>query len=143
MTSLPRGRTGLLAAVAVLLLSCAAPARATGPRDPGQDWLLLDVNQGASRWAAPTRTALLRCDPPRGHATATEACADLDAAGGDIAAVPPRKAPCTMIYRPVTAHAEGRWRGRSVAYTRTFPNACVLHAQTGSVFPPATGANGA
>ncbi|ANB09248.1 serine protease [Streptomyces ambofaciens] len=136
-------RAGLLAAAA-LLFTCAAPAHATAERRPAADWLLLTVTPGDARADAPgtrpgtgtgaTRGALLLCDPPRGHAHAARACADLDATDGRIDAIPARDAHCPMVHAPVTAHASGRWRGQPVDYTRTFPNACVLAASTGAVF---------
>jgi hypothetical protein len=127
-------RSGLLAATA-LLVACAAPAQATvrGP-EPAGDWLLVTVTRGDTRSSGTTDGTLLLCDPPRGHARADAACAELDRAGGDIAAVPPHETRCPMIYAPVTAHARGQWRGRPVDYTRTFPNSCVMQASTGAVF---------
>ncbi|MFJ8148955.1 SSI family serine proteinase inhibitor [Streptomyces sp. NPDC096048] len=153
-------RAGLLAAAA-LLLTCAAPAQATAEREPANDWLLLTVIRGDAqsgvRPGAPsgvqsgaqtgvqsgapsgvqsgdTRAALLLCDPPRGHARAARACAELDATDGRIADIPLRDTHCPMIYAPVTAHAHGQWRGQPVEYTRTFANPCVMAARTGSVF---------
>ncbi|MFE1027407.1 SSI family serine proteinase inhibitor [Streptomyces sp. NPDC058818] len=138
-------RAGLLAAAATLLLTCATPAQATAEREPANDWLLLTVTQGDAqsgvRPGAPsgapsgaTRGALLLCDPPRGHARAARACAELDATDGRIADIPLRDTHCPMIYAPVTAHARGQWRGQPVEYTQTFPNPCVMAARTGSVF---------
>jgi hypothetical protein len=145
-------RPALLAATA-LLLTCATPAQATAGRVPAHDWLLLTVTQGDAqsgirpgspsgiRPGSPsgtgpgaTRGALLLCDPPRGHARAARACAELGATGGRISDIPPRDTHCTMVHAPVTAHARGQWRGRPVEYTQTFPNPCVMTARTGSVF---------
>ncbi|MER7052796.1 MULTISPECIES: SSI family serine proteinase inhibitor [unclassified Streptomyces] len=137
-------RTALLAAAA-LLLACATPAQATAERTPANDWLHLTVTRGDAQsdvlpgapsgdQSGPTRDALLLCHPPRGHAHAARACAELDAAGGRIADIPPRDTPCPMIHAPVTAHAHGQWRDRPVEYTQTFPNPCVMAARTGSVF---------
>ncbi|WP_395576792.1 SSI family serine proteinase inhibitor [Streptomyces sp. BK79] len=151
--STPRAaaRAALLAATA-LLLTCATPAQATAGRAPAHDWLLLTVTHGetpsthgetpsGARPGAPsgsgpgtTRGALLLCDPPRGHARAAGACAELGATGGRIADIPPRDTHCTLVHAPVTAHAHGQWRGRPVRYTQTFPNPCVMTARTGSVF---------
>ncbi|MEU5362162.1 SSI family serine proteinase inhibitor [Streptomyces sp. NPDC005925] len=129
-------RGGLLAAAA-LLVTCASPAGAT-VKGPG-DWLYLTVTPGGVSFrqqtdSSGTRGALLLCGPPRGHAHAAEACAQLQAAGGDPRAVPPRDAFCTMIDAPVTARARGEWHGRPVNYTETFPNACLMAARTGEVF---------
>ncbi|WP_170102268.1 SSI family serine proteinase inhibitor [Streptomyces viridosporus] len=124
-------RGGLLAAVA--LLACAAPAPADTGHTARDNWLLLTVERGEKRSAASSGDLLL-CDPPRGHRHAAEACAELAAAGGDIAAIPPKDVHCPMVHAPVTARAHGQWGGRSVAYTETFPNHCVMTARTGSVF---------
>jgi hypothetical protein len=125
-------RTGLLSA-ALLLLACAAPAVAA-PTDafPGNH-LYLTVTKGDAR-SSDTRGTLLLCDPPQGHHHAAEACAELAAADGDIAAIPAKDVFCSMVYAPVGVHARGEWRGRPVEYAQTFSNACVLAARTGSVF---------
>ncbi|WP_309059195.1 SSI family serine proteinase inhibitor [Streptomyces sp.] len=130
-TSLKAVRGALLAAVA--LLACAAPAPANTGHTTTDDWLLLAVGRGET----PPVTAggsLLRCDPPRGHRHAADACAELAAADGHIAGIPPKDVHCPMVYAPVTARAHGEWRGRPVTYTETFPNRCVMAARTGSVF---------
>lgn len=138
------GRAALLTA-AVLLLAGAAPARAATEPARSADWLLLTVTRdGAPTGIRPgtpagdrpgaARGALLRCDPPSGHARADRACAELDAAHGRIADIPARETLCPMIHAPVTAQARGQWRGQPVDYTRTFPNACVMAARTGALF---------
>ncbi|MHC3469699.1 SSI family serine proteinase inhibitor [Streptomyces sp. 7R007] len=115
---------------AALLLAGAVPAQGAAPGD----WLYLTVTKGDAR-SGDTRGTLLLCDPPQGHSRAVEACAQLAAANGDIAALPaPKDAFCPMLYAPVTARARGEWNGRQVDYTRTFPNACALRASTGAVF---------
>lgn len=137
-------RAALLAAAA-LLLTCATPAQAATQREPATDWLLLTVTREDARpgirSAAPAgarpgaaRRAMLLCDPPRGHVRAERACAELDAAHGRIADIPVRETHCPMVHAPVTAQARGQWRGQPVEYERTFPNACVMAARTGSVF---------
>ncbi|MDH6699722.1 SSI family serine proteinase inhibitor [Streptomyces griseoviridis] len=132
LTSRP-ARGALLAALA-LLLGCATPVGATTARHavPGNH-LYLTVVKGDAE-AADTRGTLLACAPPRGHARAAEACAQLAAAKGDIDALPERHVYCSTLYAPVTADARGRWNGRSVHYRRTFSNACLLAARTGAVF---------
>ncbi|CAL9620852.1 Subtilisin inhibitor [Streptomyces sp. enrichment culture] len=124
-------RGGLLAAAA--LLACAAPVQADTGRTAPDDWLLLTVGEGETPSAA-TSGGLLLCDPPRGHRHAADACAELAAADGHIAGIPPKDVYCPMVYAPVTVHAHGEWGGRPVAYTETFPNRCVMAARTGSVF---------
>lgn len=124
---------GVLPAL-LALLACTAPAQADAPSgDTGQTLLHLTVTPQQARTAAPHR-ALLRCDPPSGHARAADACADLAASDGRIDGIPQKNAYCTMLYAPVTAHARGQWRGRPVDYTETFPNRCTLEARTGAVF---------
>jgi hypothetical protein len=124
---------GALLAATVLLAAAPSPAQAA-PRHGVQDnWLFSTVTRGDAR-SSDTRGTLLLCDPPHGHAHAAEACAELDAAGGDIDAIPPKGVFCPMIYAPVTTHARGMWNGRPVDYTKTFSNACVMAARTGDVF---------
>ncbi|GAA1425221.1 SSI family serine proteinase inhibitor [Streptomyces thermospinosisporus] len=121
------------------LLACTAPAQADAPPagvrpdGTGTSRLQITVTPQESRTAVP-RTALLRCDPPGGHARAAEACADLAAAGGRIDRIPAKDTYCTMVYAPVTAHARGEWRGRPVDYSETFPNRCTMEARRGAVF---------
>ncbi|CAL9386907.1 SSI family serine proteinase inhibitor [Streptomyces sp. enrichment culture] len=134
-----RALRGTLLAAAVLL-ACAAPVQADpdptapepAPTAPDR-WLHLTVGPGEAPSAADPGTLLL-CDPPRGHRRAADACAELEAADGRIAGIPPKEVMCTMVHAPVTVQARGMWRGRPVAYTETFPNACVMAARTGSVF---------
>lgn len=124
---------GTLLAAAVLLVTGTTPAQATPQDSRTGNWLFLMVTTGDAR-SGDTRGALLRCDPPRGHAKAAEACAELESVNGDIAALPPKSFYCPMIYAPVTAHARGRWNGQPVKYVRTFSNDCVMAGTTGSVF---------
>ncbi|MFE7855835.1 SSI family serine proteinase inhibitor [Streptomyces sp. NPDC057403] len=126
-------RGGLL--TAALLLAGAAPAQATAapPYPLAGDYLYLTVTKGDAR-SSDTRGTLLMCDPPQGHALAARACAELAAADGDIAALPPKDVFCPMVYAPVSVHARGMWGGRQVEYAQTFPNGCAMSARTGSVF---------
>ncbi|MFJ3309812.1 SSI family serine proteinase inhibitor [Streptomyces sp. NPDC086549] len=126
-------RGALLAAAALLTAATAAPAQAA-PRDALPDtWLFLTVTRDDS--VGDTRGTLLLCDPPRGHAHAAEACAELEAADGDIQSTSPKEgAVCPMVYAPVTARALGKWHGRPVLYKETFSNACAMTARAGAVF---------
>ncbi|MCT7356453.1 subtilase-type protease inhibitor [Streptomyces sp. 15-116A] len=126
---------GVLPALLALIV-CTAPAQADArPGDARGTWLHVTVTPQESRGtAAAPRSALLRCDPPGGHARAADACADLAASDGRIDGIPRKDTFCPMLYAPVTAHARGQWRGRLVDYTETFPNRCVLEARTGAVF---------
>jgi hypothetical protein len=120
-----------LTATAALLLAAAAPA--TAGTAAGGDYLYLMVTKGDSR-SSDTRGTLLLCDPPQGHGRAAEACAQLDAVGGSVGALPPADVLCPMLYAPVTAQARGQWNGRPVEYRQTFSNGCVMGARTGAVF---------
>lgn len=121
---------GALLAAAGLLAAGPAPAAAGGTL-PG-NWLYLTVTKGDGRPSDP-RGGLLLCDPPLGHARAAEACAELDAAGGDIERIPAKNVFCPMIFAPVTVHARGLWDGRSVDFRQTYTSRCVMEARTGSV----------
>ncbi|WP_432135792.1 MULTISPECIES: SSI family serine proteinase inhibitor [unclassified Streptomyces] len=124
-----------LPATAVVLLT-AAPAHARATADAGllDDWLQLSVTKGTPR-SSDTRGTLLLCDPPQGHSRATEACAQLTEAEGDLSALrPDEDAVCALVYAPVTVRAEGSWHGRPVRYEETFANTCRMAATTGAVF---------
>ncbi|WP_217547038.1 subtilase-type protease inhibitor [Streptomyces sp. GbtcB6] len=123
---------GALLVAAALLAGGPAQAAPGAARDG--DYLYLTVTKGDSH-SSDTRGTLLLCDPPQGHSRAAEACAELDAVGGDIARVTPAKgALCPMVYAPVTAQARGQWNGRPIEYRETFSNSCRLAALTGPVF---------
>lgn len=80
----------------------------------------------------------LMCDPDGGdHPNPDAACAEIEAAHGDLTALPGEPTLlCTDIYQPVTVTATGTWRGRQISYEHTFPNTCELIRATGSVFVP-------
>ncbi|WP_055494666.1 SSI family serine proteinase inhibitor [Streptomyces sp. TP-A0356] len=131
MTKTTLALRGALLAAAALLTTTPAQA-APHPVTTG-NWLYLTVTQGDTR-SREIRGAMLLCNPPLGHARAAQACAELDAARGDIGRIPRKDAFCPMIYAPVTVSARGQWEGRHVDYGRTFSNTCDLAARTGSVF---------
>ncbi|WP_432109374.1 SSI family serine proteinase inhibitor [Streptomyces sp. AA1529] len=143
-------RTALAAAALAvpLLTSQAAPAVGatnapadsaprgphTGPgSDSGTQGVLLTVSGSGDTWI---RGVMLHCEPtPHGHhPRAAETCAALDAAHGDLDALPAGNGRCTMQYDPVTVAARGSHRGQAVNWKKTFPNACVMHQATGPVF---------
>ncbi|KUO12747.1 SSI family serine proteinase inhibitor [Streptomyces sp. DSM 15324] len=134
LAPVPLRRALLPAAAALLLATGAAPARAAAQDPQPANWLQLSV----TRDTAPsdgTRATLLLCGPPQGHRRAAEACDQLNAVNGDLAALPAAQdTVCTLVYAPVTAHASGQWNGRAVAYSQTFSNACEMAARTGAVF---------
>ncbi|PSK95853.1 subtilisin inhibitor-like [Murinocardiopsis flavida] len=105
------------AAAAVLL---AAPAHAAD-----QDYTLRVVEGDPGE----SRVATLSCGPAGGsHPDAAAACAQIREAGS-IEEVKADPGPCPMVYRPVTAIAEG-----SESYGKEFPNSCVLTSEKGAVF---------
>ncbi|MFI2206272.1 SSI family serine proteinase inhibitor [Streptomyces sp. NPDC020192] len=133
MTYLSRATAAAGAVLAAAGLLGAGPAHAAA-RDPFPGtWLYLTVTKGDSE-AGGTYGSLLRCDPPRGHVHAAEACAELAAADGDIGRIPAENVICPMIFAPVTAHARGQWHGRQIDFRQTYANACILRARTGAVF---------
>ncbi|NEA97885.1 subtilase-type protease inhibitor [Streptomyces sp. SID13726] len=131
-TAVRRAARAGLPLAAALLLAGAAPA--TAGHSAGGNYLYLTVTKGDSH-SSDTRGTLLLCDPPQGHGRAAEACAQLDAVGGDINALPAATdVYCPMVYAPVAARARGQWNGRPVEYQETFSNGCVMGARTGAVF---------
>ncbi|MFD9047931.1 SSI family serine proteinase inhibitor [Streptomyces zaomyceticus] len=69
------------------------------------------------------------------HPHRAEACAALDAAGGDLDALRgDADRSCTAEHSPVTLSAQGTYQGRAVEWTRTYSNNCAAAAATGPVF---------
>lgn len=117
--------TALVGATVPAATAVAAPAPLS--------FLHLSVNPGAA--PGPGRSVVLSCDPVGGnHPHAAAACADLQAANGNIGAVQGDHHMCPMIYEPVTAQATGIWEGRQLDFTATYPNECQLQTSTGAVF---------
>ncbi|GGN01761.1 SSI family serine proteinase inhibitor [Streptomyces fuscichromogenes] len=133
MTYLSKATAAGGALLAAVLLA-AGPAQAAPGAARDGDYLYLTVTTGDGH-SGGTRGALLLCDPPQGLSRAAQACAELDAVGGDIARLAPAEgAMCPMVYAPVTAQARGQWNGRPIEYRETFSNSCRLAALTGPVF---------
>jgi ABC-type amino acid transport substrate-binding protein len=120
-------------AVAATAAALATPAAATAaPAEPARNSVLVLTVAPTEQ---PERHRVLRCSPTGGdHPFAAQACAELDAVHGDPGALRSEPRPCPFIYRPVTATAEGYWLGRPVWFEQTYPNECVLHTRTGSLF---------
>ncbi|MFJ9559136.1 SSI family serine proteinase inhibitor [Streptomyces fuscichromogenes] len=134
MTYLSKATAACGALLAAAALLAAGPAQAAPGAARDGDYLYLTVTTGDGH-SGVTRGALLLCDPPQGFARAAQACAELDAVGGDIARLAPaRGTMCPMVYAPVTAQARGQWNGRPIEYRQTFSNSCRLAVLTGPVF---------
>ncbi|MFF0741613.1 SSI family serine proteinase inhibitor [Streptomyces sp. NPDC004111] len=144
-TAVRRALVGTAAAAALLAGAGGASAQDTRPQVPVQahpgNWMYLSVVEGEEAVGSLDGT-LLRCPRPwkrapelgGAHPAARKACKELNAVDGDIARIKRADVACPMIYRPVTAMAFGRWDGRRMVFSKTYPNACVMHASTGSVF---------
>lgn len=117
-----------------MVVAVAMPFVASGVADACPDTTLrLTVTAPE----ADAEGVLLTCRPAGGsHPNADRACAEIVAAQGDFNALPgaPGQTGCTMEYQPVTAVAEGTWRGEPVSWRHEFGNTCTLHTATGTVF---------
>ncbi|QHA07471.1 serine protease [Streptomyces broussonetiae] len=133
MTYLTRAAVAAGALLAATGLLAAGPAHAAPHDQDSGNWLRLTVTRGETP-SGDVRGTTLLCDPPRGHARAAEACAELTTADGDIGRIPARRVFCPALYAPVNARARGRWNGRPVDFRQTYTNTCVMNARTGAVF---------
>lgn len=118
-----------LALAQVLVPAAAAGAREVNPRTA----LVITVSEEGEK---PVMRSL-RCNPPQGtHPYRAQACRELAAAEGKLRELPGRdpQAPCTKIYRPVIAEADGATHGRAVDYRKTFGNRCEMLQATGVLF---------
>ena len=112
----------------------AAGATAAEAKAAQKTRLVLTVAKGETPRPAAGR-ATLTCGPVGGsHQRAAAACGQLKRVKGDFAALRVTDAMCTMQYEPVTVTAKGDWKGKKVAFQRTYGNGCVLSTETGSVF---------
>lgn len=120
----------------------AAAQDTPAPGDPGQrltadgpaHGLFLSVADDDATWV---KGASLNCasTPADGsHPHPAAACAGLAAADGQFDQLSGPRHACTKQYAPVTVSATGSYLGRPTAWHRTYPNLCVLEAETGAVF---------
>lgn len=128
---------GAAIVAAALVALGSAPAQAEqvpvdpGIGDGGTGLVFLSVERDGG-WSD---AKALSCPEGTGHVQGLEACAQLTAAGGDFADLPPVDGMCTKEYAPVTFRAAGLWEGKFVLYEREFDNYCTgLHATGGAVF---------
>ncbi|MFD7374108.1 subtilase-type protease inhibitor [Streptomyces mirabilis] len=100
--------------------------------------LVLTTGHGeTAATVTPERAVTLNCAPtPSGtHPAAYDACAELRAVNGDFDALTLRDgALCTRQFDPVVVTVQGVWRGKRVAYERTFANECVKNSYGTSFF---------
>ncbi|MFD3511506.1 SSI family serine proteinase inhibitor [Streptomyces sp. NPDC058657] len=149
-TAVRRTLVGTMAAAALLAGAGGAAAQEPRPQEPtpqaqrqAGNWMRLAVVEGEDTVGI-SKGALLRCPQPKpsqgpkqhvgGHLAPRTACGRLDRVDGDLARIKRADIACPLTYRPVTALAYGKWDGRRVAFAKTYPNACVMHASTGGVF---------
>lgn len=133
-----RSRAGLVAACGALLTAVALPLGGTAHAADAPSALVLTVSPGASaQTVGVERAVTLSCTPaPAGsHPEPQEACAELNAADGDLAALPAQpQTLCPLIYAPVVVTVQGVWQGERVDFARTFANQCVMRSQGGPLY---------
>jgi hypothetical protein len=115
-------------------LAAAAATMFTGPHDSGygngggrgEPSAKLTVSYLADAGFA--AAVKLECDPAGGgHPEAAEACAELEAAGGDPGKIEPTPhTACMMIYQPIAAHVDGVWRGTTIKWEHRYGNSCEM-----------------
>jgi hypothetical protein len=127
-----------LVLVAVALTSAMAsgllavgPAAAAAP-----DLLKITISPTLTSPADQSAAATLTCDPVGGtHKYAAEACADIAAAKGVIAAIPPRAGmACLPVWRPVEIKVTGVWKGLLIDFSETQTDISCAHIAHGYVF---------
>ncbi|GAB2693562.1 SSI family serine proteinase inhibitor [Nocardia thraciensis] len=132
------GQAAFVAIAAVELALGAAPARAYTD-SPAPSALVLTVREIAPEAThLGVRIATLTCGPAVGgnHPRAELACAELEAANGNLRALTdvPDPAICPQNFDPLVATIGGTWHGAPLADYGTFSNRCVMQATTKSVF---------
>jgi len=122
--------TAALAAATIIMpiTLTAAPAAADNDTE-----LTLTIARGLDPLPA-DRRAHLSCFPPGGdHPRARAACSAIAESNGRLY-LQTGSAHCPGLWRPVTVAASGTWRGRSIYYRQTFPNACLLAGLKSPIF---------
>jgi subtilisin inhibitor-like len=115
-------------AVAVALLSQAAPAAAALPKTELTLAYMADAGYATA--------VVLKCTPKPGgsHPKAAEACKILKHVGGQPARLIPGRSMCMMVYAPITAEITGRWQGKKMKWSKKYGNTCEMTRATGVLF---------
>lgn len=126
-TAATAGTLSLGTAAAIADVSTTTGSAATAPETS----LILTIQSDGQE----PRTTTLTCEPAAGgyHPNAETACTDLDRTAGAFEQSKTDTI-CAMVYSPVTVSATGRWESQPRQFTKTYGNACALHARTGTVF---------
>lgn len=113
------------------LTACALTlACVSGPAAPPETAITLITHSPSS-----AKTVTLTCSPTGGtHPNPDEACTSVAQAAGNFEHLPDKDQACTLIYAPVAAEATGTYRGKTVNFNTSYPNACVADARSGGVF---------
>jgi hypothetical protein len=131
----------LLAATVLAVVSGGLVVATPAAAAPDQTVLAITITPLPGGMPSTPRYAVLTCDPAGGtHPKAAQACDEIAAAGGDIAAVPPnRNMGCLPVWEPVTIAVRGIWRGAALDYAATQGAVSCAMISHGAVFMiPAT-----
>jgi hypothetical protein len=111
----------------------APPGYTSGSARPGEPEIRLTLSYLADAGFA--AAVKLDCEPVGGgHPQGEQACATLEAAGGDPELIPPAHTMCMTIYAPIVAEISGIWRGTAVDWRHRYGNSCEMRRATGVVF---------
>jgi hypothetical protein len=128
------GAAGALAAI-VAGLGAATPA-AAATAVPAQLRIVITPLGLTGSPPGKTISATLTCDPIGGtHSHAAQACKDIAAAKGDIAAIPPQPMMgCLAVWQPVSITVRGTWSDKTIDFSGTDSNASCARISHGYVF---------
>ena len=127
------GAAAMLLSVGIVAVSAAAEDDTTSSSSAATATTSLVLTITPSGGAGHSVT--LTCPAGGTHPDPKDACAALDAAGGDIGKVTPASGQmCPHYVRPVTATANGTYSGRPESWAQTFNNSCELDRATHPIF---------
>jgi hypothetical protein len=132
------------------LAAVPAGSAAADPLVIGPKTTLLQIVLGASAEPGPSErkepiVVQLSCDlVGNTHPYPAEACAEIEAANGDISAIPPQDAACIAVWQPVEISVNGIVEGQVVEWSATESNEACAAISHGHLFdlldPPAPAA---